>query len=219
VLVCDEPLNDMPMTMKIPEHITFSYLLAQLGVQQHYGATGTVLMIAAGCLPDLDGLTLVAGWRVYRKYHRVLGHGLPVTLAGPPLLTGLGSGLLGLGPPGPLWLWLQLALVAHLLTDACFYRWPVQVIWPLSSWGIGFGLVTWNDLVPTLILYGATVGTLVSVRHAPIVAGVGIGVFGLYLGWRAWQPRRQNGWAGWLTGEWAEDANPFWRWLTGDFIP
>ncbi len=68
--------------MKIPEHITFSYLLAQFGVQQQYGATGTALMIAAGMLPDLDGITILGGWRCHNKYHRVVGHGLPLTVAG-----------------------------------------------------------------------------------------------------------------------------------------
>ena len=61
--------------MKLPEHIAFSYLLAQLGPQQHYGAAGTALIVAAGLLPDLDGLTILGGWGCHRKYHRVLGHG------------------------------------------------------------------------------------------------------------------------------------------------
>ena len=86
----------------------------------------------------------------HRRYHRVLGHGLPVTLLGPLALALFGLWLL----PGvallPLWLWLQLALLAHLITDFCFYRWPVQLLWPFSSWGVGQGLISWNDLVPTL---------------------------------------------------------------------
>ena len=58
--------------MKVPEHIAASYLLEQIAVHNAYGPWGTVLMIFAGCLPDLDGLTVIAGWRSYRTYHRIL---------------------------------------------------------------------------------------------------------------------------------------------------
>src|SRR6478736_876575 len=103
--------------MKLPEHVALSYLVAQLGVQQEYGALGTGLVIAAGVLPDLDGLTVLGGWGLHRKYHRVLGHGLPVTLLGPLLLAIVGAWLLPGTALMPLWLWLQVALLAHLVTD------------------------------------------------------------------------------------------------------
>src|SRR5437588_4106135 len=121
--------------MKIPEHLAFSYLLAQFGVQPEYGAAGTALMLAAGMLPDLDGLSILGGWQCHRTYHRVVGHGLPVTLAGPLLLALLGRGAFGLGPLPLLWAWLQLALLAHLATDCLFYRWPAQLLWPVSARG------------------------------------------------------------------------------------
>jgi hypothetical protein len=203
--------------MKFPEHITLSFLIAQLGVQQHYGTPGTLLVIAAGNLPDLDTLTLLGGWRFYRTYHRIVGHGLPVTLVGPALLAALGAGL-GLGPILPLWGWLQVALAFHLLTDVCFYRWPVQLLWPLSARGLGLGLVRWNDLVPTLVLYAATAAALVWRSEEFAVAVAGLIAFLAYLSWRAWRPEPEEGWALWLTGGWAlESARP-WRWLTGDFM-
>src|SRR5262249_34161111 len=121
--------------MKIPEHVTASFLLAQLAVQQQYGAWGTALMVFAGCLPDLDGLTLLAGWRCYRTYHRRLGHGVLVTVVGPLLLAATGSFGLQLGPFFLLWGWLQVSLLTHLLTDVWFYRWPVQLLWPFSRRG------------------------------------------------------------------------------------
>jgi membrane-bound metal-dependent hydrolase YbcI (DUF457 family) len=204
--------------MKFPEHLTLSYLIAQFGIQQQYGTAGTILVLAAGNLPDLDGLTLFAGQRVYRNYHRVLGHGLPITLAGPFVLAWLGSRFLNLGAFWPLWAWLQIALLAHLLTDVCFYRWPVQLLWPLSRQGWGYGLVRWNDLIPTLILYSATVLAFLLPAFATLIAVAGIGIFALYLGWRAWWPWPYWGWAAWITGSWAPRAAPFWRWLTGDFI-
>jgi hypothetical protein len=134
--------------MKLPEHLAYSFLLAQISVQQQYGPAGTALAVAAGWLPDLDVLSLLGGWSIYRRYHRVLGHGLPVTLAGPALLAGLGSSLLGLGPFWPLWGWLQLALLCHLATDVLFYSWPVQLLWPLSRRGGSAGCscgMTWSQ--------------------------------------------------------------------------
>src|SRR5438128_1355164 len=86
-------------SMKFPEHVTLSFLIAQFGVQQDYGSAGTVLVVLAGNLPDLDSLTVLGGWRFYRAHHRVIGHGLPVTLCGPVLLAAAGS-YFGVAPFG-----------------------------------------------------------------------------------------------------------------------
>jgi membrane-bound metal-dependent hydrolase YbcI (DUF457 family) len=204
--------------MKIPEHVALSYLLAQLGVQQQYGPWGTALMVAAGCLPDLDGVAIVAGWRYYRTYHRILGHGLPLTLAGPLALAAIGSLVMSLGPLWPLWGWLQLSLLAHLFVDVCYYRWPVRLLWPVRNDGWGFGLLSWNDLVPTLSLYAATAVAIAWPATAPACAAVAVGVNLLYLGWRVWQPEPITGWGAWLAGEWTRDTPRIWRWLTGDFV-
>jgi membrane-bound metal-dependent hydrolase YbcI (DUF457 family) len=204
--------------MKCPEHVAFSFLLSQLYVQTHYGTAGTWLMIAAGNLPDLDGVTLLAGRHVYRRYHRVVGHGLPTTLLGPVLLGGLGTQGLSLEPFWPLWAWLQVSLLLHLAADVVFYRWPVQLLWPLSTRAWGGGLVHWNDLVPTLILYGATAASLVQPAWALTASTVGLSAFCVYLAWRAWRPRSRWGWSAWLTGDWASQNARFWRWLTGDFV-
>jgi membrane-bound metal-dependent hydrolase YbcI (DUF457 family) len=204
--------------MKLPEHITLSFLIAQLGVQPEYGLAGTVLMVVAGNLPDIDTLTLFGGNRLYRRYHRIVGHGLPVTLFGPGLLAALGSWGFDLGPFWPLWFWLQVALLAHLFSDVCFYRWPVQLLWPFSSRGWGFGLVSWNDLVPTLVLYSTSAVALCWPAAAFTAAWTGVGLFLLYLAWRGWGPTAESGWMSWLTGDWAETAAPVWKWLTGDFL-
>jgi membrane-bound metal-dependent hydrolase YbcI (DUF457 family) len=202
--------------MKLPEHIAFSYLLAQFGPQQQFGPVGTALVVASGLLPDLDGLTVLGGWGCHRRYHRVLGHGLPVTLLGPLALALAGIWLV----PGvallPLWLWLQLSLLAHLVTDFLFYRWPVQLLWPLSTRGVGFGWVAWNDLVPTLILYGGAGLTLV--LPAPAVAGASLDLLALYVGWRAFRAPDWYGVTGWLAGRWARSSPRVCRWLTGDFV-
>ncbi len=204
--------------MKFPEHIAMSYLLAQLGVQQEYGLVGTALVVAAGNLPDLDVATLLVSRRFYRDYHRVLGHGILVTLFGPAGLALLGAGFLGGSAFVPLWCWLQLALLIHLFVDVSFYRWPVQLLWPFSSRGWGFGLISWNDLVPTLTLYAGTVLALGWPAKAFTAAATSLGIVGYYLAWRAVRPRPENGWRGWLAGGWAPRSPRFCRWLTGDFV-
>jgi membrane-bound metal-dependent hydrolase YbcI (DUF457 family) len=202
--------------MKLPEHLALSFVLGHFGVQPEYGIGGTLLVVAAGLLPDLDGITILGGWRCHRTYHRVVGHGILTTLFGPLALAVLGSSGLELGPLLPLWFWLQLALLLHLLTDVLFYRWPATLFWPFSRHGLGLGWIDWNDLVPTVLLYGAAGLTLAGADAALALAPLGLLV--LYLLWRAWQPRPRSGWAGWLTGNWARNAIPVWRWLTGDFV-
>lgn len=175
-------------------------------------------MLLAGCLPDLDGIGFIFGWRFYRTYHRILGHGLPMTLAGPALLAVLGWRLFDLDPVLPLWGWLQAALLAHLFTDVAFYRWPAQLLWPLSRRGFAIGLVAWNDLVPTLLLYGGACVTILFPEAAIPGALTALGGLLVYLAWRLHHPRALSGWSAWLTGDWARGSAPFWRWLTGDFI-
>lgn len=204
--------------MKIPEHLALSYLIAQLDVQQHYGSAGTALVMLAGFLPDLDGLTLLAGWRPYRLYHRKVGHGILVALAGPLVLAAAAVWLFRLGSFGPLWFWLQISLVSHLATDICFYRWPVQLFWPFSTRGWEVGLLSWNDLGPTIVLYAGTAAALLWPVYAPIVAAVAIGLVAVYLFWRAWQPVPVTSWESWLAGGWARQNSRIWRWLTGDFV-
>jgi len=202
--------------MKLPEHLAFSFVLAHLGPQQEFGAVGAGLVIAAGMLPDLDGLTVLGGWRWHRSYHRVIGHGLPLTIGGPLVLAFVGVWLLPAASFSLLWCWLQLALLAHLLTDIVFYRWPVQWLWPISSRGLGLGRVAWNDLAPTAILYGGTALLMVWPRFD--IAAWTLFAFGGYLVWCAAQPLPRSPVGAWLTGAWASRSPRWFRWLTGDFV-
>jgi hypothetical protein len=203
--------------MKVPEHVAFSFLLAQLGVHQQYGWPGTAIVIAAGCLPDLDGIGIIGGWRFYQKYHRILGHGLLLTILGPLVLAGLGSWLFDL-PLVPIWAWSQASLVFHLLTDLSFYNWPVQLLWPISKRGLAFGLLSWNDLVPTILLYGGAGLVLGFPGKAIWISSISMISTAGYLGWRALRPEMESGWEAWLAGGWAAGSPRFCRWLTGDFV-
>ena len=108
--------------------------------------------------------------------------------------------------------------LAHLVTDALFYRWPVQWAWPLSRRGVGLGLVGWNDLLPTLLLYAGTAIALLWAPAAMAAAAASLAVLALYLGWRALRAPVRAPWLAWLTGGWARRSPRLCRWLTGDFL-
>jgi hypothetical protein len=203
--------------MKLPEHVAASFLLAQLGVQQEFGWPGTMLVIAAGCLPDLDGIGIVGGWRFYRKYHRILGHGLPMTLLGPLALASFGVWVFHL-PFLPIWIWSQISLLFHLLTDVSFYNWPVQLFWPMFKRGWAVGLLSWNDLVPTALLYCGTALALVWPEQAVWIGLAFLLSLASYLVWRIGRPGPEGSWEEWIAGGWAERSPRFCRWLTGDFV-
>jgi membrane-bound metal-dependent hydrolase YbcI (DUF457 family) len=204
--------------MKIPEHLALSYLLAQLGPQQTIGPTATLLIMAAGMLPDLDGVSILGGWSCHLKYHRKVGHGLFTIVLGPLALTVLGGLLTDRGDWWVLWPWLQLSLLLHLFVDVLFYRWPVQLFWPFSNWGAGVGLVSWNDLVPTLLLYIGTAAALLWPPAAVAAATVSLGLLAGYVALRASRRAPFTGWLAWLTGGWARRSPRLCRWLTGDFV-
>src|SRR5262249_15459534 len=109
-------------------------------------------------------------------------------------------------------------LLAHLATDVLFYNWPVQLAWPVSRWGVACGLMTWNDLMPTLILYGGTVVAVLWPVAAFPAAALSITALALYIGWQALPAPSRKGWSAWRTGDWARRSPRWSRWLTGDFI-
>jgi hypothetical protein len=80
------------------------------------------------------------------------------------------------------------------------------------------GLIGWNDLVPTLLLYAATATALIWPTIAPLAAAIGLCLFASYVALRAWRPAPLNGWLGWLARDWAPNSPRFCRWLTGDFV-
>jgi membrane-bound metal-dependent hydrolase YbcI (DUF457 family) len=176
-----------PMT--ILQHLALSFLLAQFIVQPDYGSAGTLLVLVAGILPDVDGLSILGGWNAQRTYRGAAGHGLPVAVAAPALLALLAARLFGVGAFAPLWLWLQLSMLAHLATDLLLGRWPLQLLWPFSTQRWGFGLGPRADPVPAAVLHPAALAALCWPEWGPAAAGVGVGGLTLYCAWRAARPR------------------------------
>jgi hypothetical protein len=140
-----------------------------------------------------------------------------MTVLGPAALAFLGSWIFQVGPFLVLWAWLQVSLLLHLFTDVCFYNWPVQLAWPLSRRGWAGGLLTWNDLVPTVFLYGGAAAILAWPERGTWIALTSFLGISCYLVWRALRPE-QSAWEIWLAGGWTERSPRFCRWFTGDFV-
>lgn len=117
-----------------------------------------VLVTLAGVLPDLDGLTLLAGEAAYATYHHVVTHGLPSALVCAAVLGWLGEKKRVVA---------VLAFVTfhlHLLCDLVGSGpgWPLWYLWPFSThetmWDGQWNLASWQN---TLIGLAATLAVLV----------------------------------------------------------
>lgn len=142
-----------------------------------------LLVTAAGLLPDVDGLSLVAGEEAYGRFHHVLTHGI---VAATVL-----SVVLGLCAKRRL-LVTVLAFGAfhlHLLCDLVGSGpgWPLTYLWPFSSrelmWDGQWNLASWQNSVIGLFVtlgvlycavpFGRTVVELFSLKaDAKVVAAV-----------------------------------------------
>jgi inner membrane protein len=131
--------------------------LSWLGAQGLPTRRDRVLVTLGGVLPDLDGLSLVAGEDLYAKWHHVLTHGFASAL--------VISGLLALFATRRLAVF-ALALAAfhlHLLCDLLGSGpgWPLYYFWPFSrlewSWDGQWDLASWQN---SLIGLAATLAVL-----------------------------------------------------------
>jgi inner membrane protein len=115
------------------------------------------LVTLAGVIPDLDGLTLLAGEEAYGRYHHVVTHGLPSALVCAAVLGWLGEKKRVVA---------ALAFVTfhlHLLCDLAGSGpgWPLWYLWPFSThetmWDGQWNLASWQNSVIGL---AATLGVL-----------------------------------------------------------
>ncbi len=131
--------------------------LSWLGAQKLLERRDRILVTLAGVLPDLDGLTLLAGEDLYGQWHHVLTHGIFSALAISAALAVMGKRK---------WAVFGLALAAfhlHLLCDLAGSGpgWPIHYLWPLSKeplmWSGQWNLASWQN---TLIGLTATLAVL-----------------------------------------------------------
>lgn len=117
-----------------------------------------VLVTLAGVLPDLDGLTLLAGEEAYGKWHHVVTHGLVSAVITAGVLTLFAKQRLVV-------LGLSFAVFhLHLLCDLAGSGpgWPITWLYPFSlhetMWSGQWNLASWQNsligLTATLVVLG-----------------------------------------------------------------
>ncbi len=132
--------------------------LSWLGAQRLVERRDRLLVTLAGVIPDLDGLTLLAGEDAYGKWHHVVTHGAlsAVILCG--ILSAFAARralVFGLG---------LAAFHLHLLCDLLGSGpgWPLFYFWPFSLeqqfWSGQWDLASWQNsligLAATLLVLG-----------------------------------------------------------------
>jgi inner membrane protein len=124
--------------------------------------------IAAACLPDVDGLSLIWGRDAYLKWHHVLGHNLIFGIVASALLmwfthSGLKIAALYL-----------LAFHSHLLMDlfGSGPGWGIAYLWPLSahhfSTRFAWYYIGWQNFAVLLILLLITWRIALRQRRTPL---------------------------------------------------
>ncbi|MBL8955965.1 MAG: metal-dependent hydrolase [Myxococcaceae bacterium] len=128
-------------------HGELSWLLAQRLAARRDRA----LVVAAGVLPDLDGLTLLWGEEAYGRWHHVLTHGFVAALAVSLSLAAFARERLAV---------FALCVAAFHLHLACDLAgsgpgWPIHYLWPFSlhetMWAGQWNLASWQNTLIGLI--------------------------------------------------------------------
>ncbi|MBI3185265.1 MAG: metal-dependent hydrolase [Myxococcales bacterium] len=117
-----------------------------------------VLVVLAGVVPDVDGLTLLAGEEAYGAYHHLLTHGYPAAIATVLACAALAKQRVATA---------ALAAVAfhlHLLGDLAGSGpgWPIYYFWPTSRaewfWRGQWDLASWQNTLIGLLATLACLG-------------------------------------------------------------
>lgn len=173
-------------------------LAVAVGAQRRHGWPVIALAALAGMVPDWDALAKHFSPETYQAGHRVWGHNLfAVTLAG-LLMGGLGflmhQSLSRSRPPslppercGP-WLALGVAILwTHPFLDILYCglgreaEWPVGLFWPITSEGVGWPLVSWEDRGATVILALGLIIIVVSRNYRQAAAAFSLGILFIYI--------------------------------------
>lgn len=119
--------------------------LSWLGAQKLTDRRDRILVTLGGVLPDLDGLTLLAGEEMYGRWHHVLTHGILSAVAISAVLAMFAR---------KKWAVFGLAFAAfhlHLFCDLLGSGpgWPLYYLWPMSReqvmWSGQWNLASWQN--------------------------------------------------------------------------
>lgn len=152
--------------MHLPTHALLSWMVAEAAPLSR---RQRALVLAAGLLPDLDALSLLAGVEAYQRWHRMVLHNLLAAALCALACALLGRGARAGGEGGaPPWTVAALALASfhlHLLGDLAGAAGPDGSIWtvpyfvPFSarelSWQGQWGLASWQNVGLTAALLAA----------------------------------------------------------------
>jgi hypothetical protein len=103
------------------------------------------LIVLAGLAPDVDGLTLLAGYDAYETYHHVIFHGYVGALITAAICVAFARQKLAVG------LLALLSFHLHLICDLMGSgpAWPILYFWPTSKtaygWSGGWELASWQN--------------------------------------------------------------------------
>lgn len=138
-----------------------------------------IIVTCSGLIPDLDGLSLLAGLDAYGRYHHLLTHRYPAALGTLLIATALAHQRVSVA------ILSAVAFHLHLLCDLAGNGpgWPIQYLWPTSNaelfWSGQWDLASWQNSLIGLVVsilclacavpFRRTVVELVSVRWDKIV--------------------------------------------------
>jgi hypothetical protein len=127
--------------------------------------------MAAASLPDLDGLTIIAGESTYQTYHHLLCHNLLFALAVATIFAALSRGRRVVG------LFLLYIVLAHSHFVMDFYgsgpNWPIYYLWPFD-WSFKFRnqnaweLTSWQNKTAAAALLAWTLIIAISRHRTPV---------------------------------------------------
>ncbi|MBL8917848.1 MAG: metal-dependent hydrolase [Myxococcaceae bacterium] len=127
-----------------------------------------VLVTLAGVLPDLDGLTLLAGEEAYATWHHVLTHGLVSAVGTTAVLAAFAKRRLAVA---------GLAFAAfhlHLLCDLAGSGpgWPIAYLSPFSRhelmWSGQWNLASWQNTIIGLVATFVVLGCALPLGRTPV---------------------------------------------------
>ena len=182
------------------------------GLHRRHGWPNIALAGMAATLPDLDGLTILAGFQCYAHAHRVWMHNLLVAgiiaavvaiiLARTgALITArnrlvrwslLASPSTTVESPAQLSVWVPVAIVAaytHLLGDIFFSSgialgaWGVPLLWPFSTTEYLHPSVPWGDVGATVIFAAGMFAMIRWPTRTQVIAAITLLAVASYIAW------------------------------------